>query len=390
MIRRSRHWARRVLIGAALGACSLSLPASASALVEPIVGTWDSEGAQIQVVPTPQFGFGHFQGTVVGGSFGACNKGGVGTVAWKQLGGGGFGYDGKIPFVHSNDCSSAGDGPATFSLSSRNSGTWSATSPGDGMTYTGSMTRVGTFDIAAIVENIRQQIAGPCDYEKLQTNPDACGKSLGKDPRFWNANGSLICGTGTALSGSGKGTVVTTPLAVNDCLQSLPAPKRQARLSRGGGVEHSALARVKAGTYSGVSVSLVQSGQAPKKKKIRRRARSLAAFLASHKKPHKSNPISFKVGKGRATTFSSRLTLTCEDGSSQVVDLNNLPDPTAPLSVPRRGYFTLAAEDDPLITARIGGYFLAKRSLAGSLYVGAHVDQHGICESWVAYAARKG
>jgi hypothetical protein len=117
----------------------------------------------------------------------------------------------------------------------------------------------------------------------------------------------------------------------------------------------------------------------------------LAAFLGSHKKPRNARPISFEVGNhGRSATFSSRLSLTCEDGISLPVDLTNLPDPSAPLSVSRQGYFKLAAED-PGITARIGGLFLNKRSLAGAFYLGVRIHQHGLCEALVGYAAlRKG
>jgi hypothetical protein len=383
-IRGSRRGARGILIGALLAAFCLASADRASALAEPIIGTWDASGAQIEVVQTRP---GFFQGTVVGGSFGACNNQGV---VWKQMSGGGYGYTGTIPFVHVPGCSSAGDGYTTFSLSSINSGTWSGTSPGDGMVYSGPMTRTGNFDIAAFVENIRQKLTGTCDVDSIVSNPNGCGKAPIRNPQFWKANGSLICATGTALSGSKHFTPITTGAAVNGCVKDFPPPKRQARVSRVRTARHPTPARAKAGTYAGVSIGLSPSGQVPAKKQLRRRGRTLAAFLRSHKKPHNANPISFKVGKhGRSITFSPGLSLTCEDGTSLPVDLTDLPDPTAPLSVPRKGYFRIAAED-PVITARTGGFFLNKRSLAGSLYVAAHTHQHGLCESWVGFAARKG
>lgn len=136
-------------------------------------------------------------------------------------------------------------------------------------------------------------------------------------------------------------------------------------------------------------MSLARFGQVPTKKRLRRRARALAAFLRSNKKRKKASPISFKVGKGGlSATFSPRLSLRCENGSSLSLDMTDLPDPSAPLSVSRRGYFQLVAEDQ-IVTARIGGRFLGKRFLLGTLYLGAHVHQHGTCESWVGFAARR-
>jgi hypothetical protein len=138
--------ARRALIGVLLAAFCLAIPAGAGAAtksasdIAPIVGTWKDGGAVIKVTG----GGGSFQGTVVSGEFGACGKGGPGTVVWIGLAGSGFSYSGQIPFVHSDDCSSAGTGPATFTLSNIDHGTWSALSP-DGMTYTGSFSRQGTW-----------------------------------------------------------------------------------------------------------------------------------------------------------------------------------------------------------------------------------------------------
>jgi len=114
VIRGSRRGARRAVIGAILAACCLAFPAGAGAAtksasdIAPIVGTWKDGGAVINVTG----GGGSFQGTVVSGSWGACNKGGPGVVVWKGLSGSGFSYSGQFPFVHSDDCSSAGDGIA--------------------------------------------------------------------------------------------------------------------------------------------------------------------------------------------------------------------------------------------------------------------------------------
>jgi len=141
----------RAVAAALVATCCLALPAVAPAAttsssdIAPIVGSWKSSGAVIDVTGSGS----SFQGTVVSGKAGACDSGNPGTVFWEDMSGAGFNYSGKIPFVHSDDCSSAGDGPATFTLSDINHGTWSAISPGDGMTYTGSMTRVGTWPGAA-------------------------------------------------------------------------------------------------------------------------------------------------------------------------------------------------------------------------------------------------
>jgi hypothetical protein len=147
----SRRGARRAVVGALLAALWLAIPAAAGAEttspgnIAPIVGTWNAGGAVINVVG----GGGSFQGTVVSGQAGSCGSGAPGTVFWKNLHGAGFNYSGQIPFVHSDDCSSAGDGAATFTLSDIDHGTWSAISPGDGKTYTGSFTRQGTWPGAA-------------------------------------------------------------------------------------------------------------------------------------------------------------------------------------------------------------------------------------------------
>ncbi len=136
-----------------------------------------------------------------------------------------------------------------------------------------------------------------------------------------------------------------------------------------------------------MSISLAGFGQPPTKKGLRQRGQALAAFLRSHEQPRNAQPISVEVGQhGRSATFGSRLLLNCEDGSSALVDLTDLPDSSAPLSVYQKGYFKLAAED-PVVTARIGGRFLTKRSLAGAFYLGARIRQHGLCEALVGFAA---
>lgn len=146
VIRVSRRGTRRAVIGAFVAVFCFALPPAAGAgttspsAIAPIVGTWHDGGAVIKVTG----GGGSFQGTVISGKTGACNSGVPGMVFWKGLSGSGFSYSGQIPFVHTDDCSSAGDGPATFTLSDINSGTWTATSP-DGMQYSSSFTREGTW-----------------------------------------------------------------------------------------------------------------------------------------------------------------------------------------------------------------------------------------------------
>lgn len=367
--------------------------------IAPIIGTWKDGGAVINVTG----GGGSFQGTVVSGSWGACNKGGPGVVVWKGLGGSGFSYSGQFPFVHSNDCSSAGDGPATLTLSDINHGSWSAVSPGDGMTYTGSFSRQGTWPgannnggggITAWVQNILEQMKmkyDPCDYGAVAggaPNNDCGQQGLKRNPQAWKATGSLVCTTEVSHSFSGPFTPITTGGGVQKCVKEF-GPGGERELGRVRSAVHSKPAQAKAGNYRGVSISLAGFRKAASKKQLRRRGHALAAFLRSHKKPRNAQPISFKVGKhGRSATFSPRVSLTCEDGSSLPIDLSDLPDPSAPLSVSRQGYFRLAAED-PSVIAQVGGLFLNKRSLAGTFYLAVRVHQHGLCEAFVGYVARR-
>ena len=132
-----------IAIAAVLGA--LAAPAGAAAPasdIAPIVGTWKSGNAVIKVS-----GAGAYTGTIVSGSVGSsCTQvSPPGFAIWRNITGSGFGYKGTVPFVNTDDCSSVGEGPATFVLTNINSGSWSATSPTDGSTFSLSMTRVGTF-----------------------------------------------------------------------------------------------------------------------------------------------------------------------------------------------------------------------------------------------------
>lgn len=114
------------------------LPATASA-AEPIVGTWQFEGAKVKVADST----GTYQGVVVSGSYGGCAE--VvhpGFVAWKSLTGSGLSYSGKTPWYNTDGCGSIGDGTLTITLGSTDSGTWSSTSP-DGTTAGGTITRIG-------------------------------------------------------------------------------------------------------------------------------------------------------------------------------------------------------------------------------------------------------
>ena len=97
----------------------LALAASAAAAapggssIAPIVGTWKSGNAVIKVSGT-----GTYQGTIVSGSVGSsCPEASPpGFAIWKNLSGSGFSYTGSVPFVRTDDCSSVGDGSATFTL----------------------------------------------------------------------------------------------------------------------------------------------------------------------------------------------------------------------------------------------------------------------------------
>jgi hypothetical protein len=189
-----------------------------------------------------------------------------------------------------------------------------------------------------------------------------------------------------ANSYSGPFTPVTTGNAAANCIKQFPPPKQRMRSRR---AAHPRPTQAKAGSYHGVSVSLASFGESPTKKQLRQRGRTLAAFLKDHKKPRDGLPISFEVpAGGRSATFSTQLSLTCEDGSSQPVDLSDLPAPSAPLSVSRKGYFKLAVEN-PAVTARVGGLFLNKKSVAGTFYLGVRVHGHGLCDALVGYAARR-
>jgi hypothetical protein len=252
--------------------------------------------------------------------------------------------------------------------------------------------------LTAWVQNIIEQMRtkyDPCDPGAIAdgTQSAACGEQgFRRNPQFWKATGSLVCTTEVAKSYSGPFTPITTGAAARDCIEKFPPPKR---LKVNGAAGHStsarASARVKAGSYRGMSIGLASSGKPPTKKLLRRRGAAVATFLRSHKRPRNARPISLEVGKrGRTLTFSPNVSLTCEDGSSVVIKLTDLPDPAAPVLASRQGYFKLAAED-PLVTARIGGRFVNGRSLAGAFYLGVRMQTAGLCESLVAFAAhRKG
>jgi hypothetical protein len=143
-------------LGAASVAClAFAVPAEAAAppgnsSIAPIIGTWKSDGAVIKVTGPLD---GPYQGTIVSGAFANCpgmNDNVPGGVAWEQMSGGGFGYSGKIPWVNVNDCSPLGDGSATWTLTSINSGTLKSTSPDGSVSDSASMTRVGTWPGAGL------------------------------------------------------------------------------------------------------------------------------------------------------------------------------------------------------------------------------------------------
>lgn len=247
------------------------------------------------------------------------------------------------------------------------------------------------------VQNILNSVVkpkyNPCDYGAVAggaQNADCGQAALRNNPQFWKANGSQICAVGVGLSAGDRFTGYTTGSAVKGCVDEFPPPKRQAQLRRAGSGEHSSLARGKSGKYRGWSTSIATLGQPATDKKLRRSGGALVRFLRSNKKPPKANRISVQVTKhGRQAIVSAGLDLTCEDGSTLPVDLVDMPGPSAPIPVPRNGYFQLQVED-PNLTARIGGYLVDKRTVAGAFYLGVRFHQVGLCDALVGYAARKG
>jgi hypothetical protein len=118
------------------------VPASAATIPQPqpIVGTWQFEGARINVVGSS----GVYYGAVVSGSYGVCGKAvPPGDIAWKNLSGSALFYSGTTPWFYTNDCSPAGDGPMSITLADPNAGTWQSKSPDGTTTASGSITRIG-------------------------------------------------------------------------------------------------------------------------------------------------------------------------------------------------------------------------------------------------------
>jgi hypothetical protein len=140
--------ARYARIGSALLFLAFAwAPASSGAAapgIAPIVGTWSSLGATINVVQT---GPNRYAGTVVSGTWGACPGTGntAGDVVWKGLSGAGFNYSGKVPWVDLGKCSPLGDGPTNWKLTSIDSGAYTGTSPDGTVTETQTMTRTGAW-----------------------------------------------------------------------------------------------------------------------------------------------------------------------------------------------------------------------------------------------------
>ena len=139
-----RRAALRAIAGAVIVMATLAAPAGAAAPpasdIPPIVGPWQSGGAVIKVT-----GAGAYTGTIVSGHVGSsCPQNSPpGYAIWRNITGSGFGYKGTVPFVQTDNCASVGEGPATFVLTSINSGSWTATSPVDGGQFTQSITRIG-------------------------------------------------------------------------------------------------------------------------------------------------------------------------------------------------------------------------------------------------------
>lgn len=139
--------ARYARVASAILLASAWVTASASAAapgIAPIVGTWSSLGATINVVQT---GPNRYAGTVVSGTWGACPGTGntAGDLVWKGLSGAGFNYSGKVPWVDLDKCSALGDGPTSWKLTGIDSGTYTGTSPDGTATETQTMTRIGAW-----------------------------------------------------------------------------------------------------------------------------------------------------------------------------------------------------------------------------------------------------
>jgi hypothetical protein len=123
---------------------ALALPAAADAAsgnsdVAPIVGTWKSDGAVIEVSGSG----GAFQGVVQSGVFANCpNLDGPGAVVWN-MSGAKLSYSGTIPWVNLPDCTPQGDGPSTWTMTDSSHGTLHSTSPDGTTSDSASFTRVG-------------------------------------------------------------------------------------------------------------------------------------------------------------------------------------------------------------------------------------------------------
>lgn len=134
------------LLSSVLLALGFIVPASASAAAavipqpQPIVGTWQFEGARINVVGSS----GAYYGALVSGSYGGCGeKVSPGDIAWKSLSGTGLLYSGRTPWFNTDGCSPIGDGPISITLSNPNTGFWQSKSPDGTTVASGSITRIG-------------------------------------------------------------------------------------------------------------------------------------------------------------------------------------------------------------------------------------------------------
>jgi hypothetical protein len=140
-IARPRHLIASLLLGLAFALSGIA-PASAATIPQPqpIVGTWQFEGARINVVGSS----GIYYGAVVSGSYGGCGeKVPPGDIAWKSLSGTGLFYSGRTPWFNTDGCFPIGDGPLSINLSDPNAGSWQSKSPDGTTTASGSITRIG-------------------------------------------------------------------------------------------------------------------------------------------------------------------------------------------------------------------------------------------------------
>jgi hypothetical protein len=184
-----------LLLPAALA--SLVLCTNAAAAGAPILGSWQFDGAVIKVTG----GGGSYEGVVVSGSYGGCAQ--VvkpGYVSWKGLKGSGFSYSGKFSWYWTDDCSPAGTGPLTITLSSADAGVVKSTGP-DGSSFSTAITRTGKAPAGEDKPKTHCKRAGKqvlCAEQRRYVNKltkvakqeAQAGKQLAKAKKTWQEEGT--------------------------------------------------------------------------------------------------------------------------------------------------------------------------------------------------------